>query len=90
MRQWLFVVAIGAMLDAGSAAQACPAQQASCDHPAHLAHHPRHRWHRHEHWEAARRPADPARYVPYEEFYPPMPASIFDLPPDRDFLNYLR
>jgi hypothetical protein len=26
-------------------------------------------------------------FVPYESYYPPMPATLFDLPPDRDFLN---
>ncbi len=25
--------------------------------------------------------------IPYEHYYPPMPASILDLPPDRDFFN---
>jgi len=97
MNRWLFVIAIGAVLGAGGAAQArpCPdkTREISCDHPGRLAqvHHPRRPWHLHEHRVvlAAPPPAD-AGYVPYEQFYPPMPASIFDLPPDRDFLNYLR
>jgi hypothetical protein len=98
MKQWLFVVAFGAALNAGGVAHARPcadrAPDISCDHPVHLAqtHHPRHRWHWHEHPVILAAPPadDPGRYVPYEQFYPPMPASIFDLPPDRDFLNYLR
>ncbi|MGB8278574.1 MAG: hypothetical protein WCF20_11680 [Methylovirgula sp.] len=26
-------------------------------------------------------------YIPYEQYYPPMPATIFDLPPERGFFN---
>lgn len=91
MNRWLFVVATAAVL-AGNAAQArpCPdkTQNMSCDHPARLARMHRHSWHQYEHRVMVAAP--PAAYVPYEEFYPPMPASIFDLPPDRDFLNTLR
>lgn len=97
MNRWLSVFAIGALLALGAPAEgrSCrhQADEPSCARHVRLAqmHHGRRLWHPHEPPVilAAPPPFDPT-YIPYEQFYPPMPASIFDLPPDRDFLNDLR
>lgn len=87
-----------AALLAGSAA--APAEAHPCKDGLHHAHcaAPRHfsahrAWSAHQAWreriDAAERQAE-ISYVPYQYYYPPMPATLFDLPPNRDFLNYLR
>ncbi|MGA3302802.1 MAG: hypothetical protein ABSC72_05880 [Methylovirgula sp.] len=54
-------------------------------------HYGRHRLHWHDAPViVALPPPQPEPSLPYQDFYPPMPASLFDLPPDHDFLNHLR
>lgn len=86
------VVTIAAPFVAASCAEAhrCTAHHGGCRR-ARLDpndHYGQHRLHWHDAPAIVALPP-PEPVVPYQEFYPPMPASLFDLPPDRDVLNHL-
>lgn len=89
------IVTIAGLLTATApaAAHPClgPVHHLGCSHAAldPYDHYGRHRLHWHDAPAVVELPA-PEPLLPYQEYYPPVPASLFDLPPDRDFLNHLR
>ena len=87
------VIIAGPLAATRAAAHPClgPVHRLGCSHAGAdpYEHYGRHRLHWHDAPVIVALPA-PEPAIPYPEFYPPMPASLFDLPPDRDFLNHLR
>ncbi|HEY1735904.1 MAG TPA: hypothetical protein VGG12_04595 [Methylovirgula sp.] len=87
------IFSFAGQMSAPAAAHPClgPVHRLGCSQAAYdpFVRHGRHRLHWHDApASVALPPPEPA--IPYPEYYPPMPASLFDLPPDRDFLNHLR